>query len=129
MASGLPAIPEDDALNGNTRPWIVAVCNQKGGVGKTTTALNLASVFADSSGRVQVVVDPDLAAWGSSTGRAPGGPRQRVRRLGTADRGSRTVAGIDQLWPEGRMFWLSWNRLVGSYRSLTATRRAYVSGG
>jgi nitrogenase subunit NifH len=45
----------DDALNGNTRPWIVAVCNQKGGVGKTTAALNLASVFADSSGRVQVV--------------------------------------------------------------------------
>ena len=52
-----------------------------------------------------------------------------VRSLGTPDRGGRTVAGIDQLWPEGRMFWLSWNRLVGSYRSLTATRRAYVSGG
>ena len=65
MASSLPAMA-DDALNGNTRPWIVAVCNQKGGVGKTTTALNLASVFADSSGRVQVV-DADLAGMGSST--------------------------------------------------------------
>ena len=65
MASGLPAMA-DDALNGNTRPWIVAVCNQKGGVGKTTTALNLASVFADGSGRVQVV-DPDLAGMGSGT--------------------------------------------------------------
>ncbi|MGH8083072.1 MAG: AAA family ATPase, partial [Lysobacter sp.] len=37
---------------------IIAVANQKGGVGKTTTALNLASVFADSSGRV-IVVDAD----------------------------------------------------------------------
>ena len=43
---------------------MVAVCNQKGGVGKTTTALNLASVLADSSGRVQVVVDPGLASMG-----------------------------------------------------------------
>jgi hypothetical protein len=31
---------------------------------------------------------------------------------------------LDQWPPEGRMFWLSWNRLVGSYRSFTATRRA-----
>jgi cellulose biosynthesis protein BcsQ len=62
MASSLLAMA-DDALNGNTRPLIVAVCNQKGGVGKTTTALNLANVFADSSGRVQVVdADPQRSA-------------------------------------------------------------------
>jgi len=62
MASSLLAMA-DDALNGNTWPWIVAVCNQKGGVGKTTTALNLANVFADSSGRVQVVdADPQRSA-------------------------------------------------------------------
>jgi ATP-dependent Clp protease ATP-binding subunit ClpA len=45
MASSLLAMA-DGALNGNTRPWIVAGCNQKGGVGKTTTALSLANVFA-----------------------------------------------------------------------------------
>ena len=65
MASSLPAMA-DDALNGNTRPWIVAVCNQKDRRRQDTTALNLASVFANSSGRVQVV-DADLAGMGSST--------------------------------------------------------------
>jgi hypothetical protein len=105
---------EIDALNGNTRPWIVAVCNQKGGVGKTTTALNLASVFADSSGRVQVV-DPDLAGMGSSmmTGR----PADRGSGSGVWVRWTVVAAwwrGFGQLWPEGRMFWLSWNRLAGS---------------
>ena len=80
----------DGALNGNTRPWIVAVCNQKGGVGKTTTALNLASVFADSSGRVQVV-DPGLAGMGSSTmtgrpGDRGSGSGRWVRRTAVAAR-------------------------------------------
>ena len=86
MASGLPAMA-DDALNGNTRPWI-AVRNQKGGVGKTTSALNLASVFADSSGRVQVV-DPDLAGVGSST--RTGRPADRGSGSGHWVRG--TAAG------------------------------------
>lgn len=47
-----------------TRPaFVVAVASQKGGVGKTTLALGLAAVTADSSGRALVVdIDPQGSA-------------------------------------------------------------------
>jgi chromosome partitioning protein len=41
-----------------SRPWRIAVANQKGGVGKTTVALSLAAAIEDSSGSV-VVFDAD----------------------------------------------------------------------
>jgi chromosome partitioning protein len=45
---------ENDAAS-----WIVAVCSQKGGVGKSTLTMALAAAVADSSGRALVVdVDP-----------------------------------------------------------------------
>jgi chromosome partitioning protein len=44
-------------------PWVIAICSQKGGVGKTTLALELAAVFADTSGRALVVdIDPQRTA-------------------------------------------------------------------
>jgi len=44
-------------------PWVIALCSQKGGVGKTTLALELAAVFADTSGRALVVdIDPQRTA-------------------------------------------------------------------
>ena len=60
-ADTVPAPPITEARIAS--PWIVAVPNQKGGVGKTTMALALAAVTADANGRALVVdVDPQSSS-------------------------------------------------------------------
>jgi chromosome partitioning protein len=45
------------------RPWVIALANQKGGQGKSTTVLNLASLIEESSGRALVAdADPQATA-------------------------------------------------------------------
>src|SRR5437660_559028 len=69
------AIPEPAMLNGQHGPAkVLALCNQKGGVGKTTSTINLGAALAEQGRRVLLVdFDPQGAL---SVGLGKGDPRQ-----------------------------------------------------
>ncbi|WP_433469983.1 ParA family protein [Spirillospora sp. CA-128828] len=70
----VPVFPEPEPLAEHGPARIVAVCNQKGGVGKTTTTINLGAALAEYGRRILLVdFDPQGAL---SVGLGKGDPRQ-----------------------------------------------------